>query len=98
MLRLPVEVPKVDIPIVKTAFDTVNPFAMLENWIKTNFCELIDATLQFINDISFNTCLIVGMVALILYVFGWNDCKKWATLSPVIYLLIRIIGNLIFGL
>lgn len=97
MFRLPVEVPKVDIP--KTPwFDSLNPFNGLEQWLTDNLCKLVDATLQFINDISFNTCLIVGMFALILYVFGWNNGKKWATLSPVIYLLIRIIGSLVFGL
>lgn len=96
MLRLPVEIPKIDIP--KTPiFDSLNPFHGLEQWITDNFCKLVDATLQFISDVSFNTCLVVGMVALILYVFGWDDGKKWATLSPVIYLLIKIIGNLVFG-
>lgn len=97
MFRFPVEVPKIDIP--KTPLlDSLNPFKGLEQWIIDNFCKLVDTTLQFINDISFNTCLVVGMVALILYVFGWTDGKKWATLSPVIYLLIKIIGNLVFGL
>lgn len=93
MFRLPVEV-----PIVKTAFDTINPFIMIEEWVKNNFCELMDTALHFINDISFNVSLVVGMVALILYVFGWTDGKKWATLSPVIYMLVRLISNLMFGI
>jgi hypothetical protein len=71
---------------------------ILENFIQDYFCETIHALLEFTSEISFNVCLITGMLALILYVFGLEKGKKWATLSPAIYLLIKIISSLVFGI
>lgn len=74
-----------------------NVFGWIENWVNGWFEQSMHSFLQLVSDLSFNTCLIVGMVALILYIFGYDKGKKVATLSPAIYLLIKIIGNIVFG-
>jgi hypothetical protein len=54
-------------------------------------------TLETISAYSFDVCLIAGLVGAILYIFGYKKGKEIATLSPVIYILIKIIGGAVFG-
>lgn len=57
----------------------------------------IRALLEGISACSFNICMLVGLVGAILFVFGYKKGKDIATLSPVIYILIKIIGGTFFG-
>lgn len=49
-----------------------------------------DGILLNIDKYSFNVCLLVGLVALILYVFGYEKGKRVATISPAVYVIIQI--------
>lgn len=63
--------------------------------------DIIDAAGDFIvNSIdiySFQTCLLVGLVALVLYIFGYDKGKKIATISPAVYIVIQIFMKAWFG-
>lgn len=56
-----------------------------------------DGILLNIDKYSFNVCLLVGLVALILYVFGYEKGKRVATISPAIYIIIQIFMKGWFG-
>lgn len=56
-----------------------------------------DQFILLIDNYSFNTCLLVGLVALILYIFGYDKGKKLATLSPAVYIVIQIFLKAWFG-
>ena len=43
-----------------------------------------DSIVNFIDIYSFKACLLVGLVALILYIFGYDKGKKIATVSPAV--------------
>ena len=47
---------------------------------------------------SYSICLIGGIIGLILYLFGLKKGKDIAFISPVIYLIIRIIGGVLVGI
>ncbi len=78
-------------------FETHKFFGWIEDWIHGWFEKTMHTTLQTISDVSFNACLLVGLIAFILYIFGWEKGKKIAIISPVIYILIKIVGELVFG-
>ncbi len=61
--------------------------------------DVIDAAGDFIvNSIdSFQACLLVGLVALVLYIFGYDKGKKIATISPAVYIVIQIFMKAWFG-
>ncbi|MEG2789773.1 MAG: hypothetical protein RR942_18350 [Romboutsia sp.] len=46
---------------------------------------------------SFKTCLLVGLVALILSIFGFDKGKKIAIISPAIYVILQIFLEVWFG-
>lgn len=47
---------------------------------------------------SYSICLIGGLIGLILYLFGLKKGKDIAFISPVVYLIIRIIGGVLVGI
>ena len=47
---------------------------------------------------SYSICLIGGLIGLILYLFGLKKGKDIAFISPVIYLIIRILGGVLIGI
>ena len=57
-----------------------------------------DSIVNFIDIYSFKACLLVGLVALILYIFGYDKGKKIATVSPAVYIVIEIFMKAWFGL
>lgn len=42
---------------------------------------------------SYNGCLIVGLIGIILYAFGLQKCKNTASISIGIYLILSILGK-----
>lgn len=56
-----------------------------------------DQLILLIDNYSFNTCLLVGLVALILYIFGYDKGKNLATVSPAVYIVIQIFLKAWFG-
>ena len=57
-----------------------------------------DSIVLSIDKFSFEACLIVGLVALVLYVFGYDKGKKIATISPAIYVILQIFLKGWFGI
>lgn len=71
--------------------------AALDNFMKI-FMHSFKSVLLVIDSYSWEVCLIVGLIALILYIFGWEKAKKIATLSPAIYLILQIFFSVWFGI
>ena len=44
-----------------------------------------------IQNLSYNVCLIAGFIALLLYVFGYKNGKRWAFIIPCIYIILNIV-------
>ena len=57
-----------------------------------------EVVLKNIDKLSFQACLLIGIVAIILSVFGYDKGKKIATLSPVVYIIIQIFLDVWFGI
>lgn len=67
----------------------LDPIRMLNSWLKEIGKDIILS--------SYWICLIGGLIGLLLFVFGSKKGKDAAMLSPVIYLIIRILGAVILG-
>lgn len=69
-------------------FDNINPIKLVEVF-------LIEAGKTLVLS-SYWICLIAGMVGLILYIFGYKKGKNYPMISLALYLIINIIGSVIF--
>ena len=70
---------------------------MIFNYITEMIVDWGDQLILLINNYSFNTCLLVGLVALVLSIFGYDKGKKIATISPAVYIIIQIFLKGWFG-
>lgn len=70
-------------------FESLNPMGMIVEWLKEIGKDIILS--------SYWICLIGGLIGLLLYIFGSKKGKDAAMLSPVIYIIIRILGAVILG-
>ena len=61
------------------------------------FCSIGDKIIITIDLLSFQTCLLVGLVALILYVFGYKKGLRIATITPGVYVILQIFLEVWFG-
>ena len=57
-----------------------------------------EVVLNNIDKLSFQACLLVGFVALILAIFGYDKGKKVALISPAVYIIIQIFLEVWFGI
>lgn len=71
-------------------FKVVNPWTYIEEWLLEVGKDIVLSS-QYI-------CAIAGMIGLILYLFGCNKGKTVASISPVIYVIIRILGSVLLGI
>lgn len=62
------------------------------------FLESGEILLENIDKFSFQACLIIGLVALVLSIFGYDKGKKIAALSPAIYIILQIFLDIWFGI
>lgn len=69
-------------------------FGKIESWLMSKG----DSIVLSIDKFSFEACLIIGLVALVLYVFGYDKGKKIATISPAIYVILQIFLKGWFGI
>lgn len=69
-------------------------FNSLINW----FCSMGDKVIITIDSLSFEACLLVGLVALILSIFGYSKGKKIALISPAVYVILQIFLEVWFGI
>ncbi len=61
------------------------------------FINIGDAVIMNIDKYSYQAFLIVGLVALILSIFGYGKGKKIALISPVVYVILQIFLEVWFG-
>ncbi|WP_194190356.1 hypothetical protein [Clostridium chrysemydis] len=64
---------------------------MLE-WIKTQLIGVLEWIVTGAIDCSYWMCLIVSIIALMLYVAGIKKSGKWVSGSIVIYIVMQILG------
>jgi hypothetical protein len=62
------------------------------------FLDACKTVLEIIDDVSFEVCLLVWIVAIILSVFGYDKGKKVALISPAVYIIIQIFLDVWFGI
>ena len=62
------------------------------------FMDACKTVLEIIDDVSFEACLLIGIVAIILSVFGYDKGKKVALISPAVYIIIQIFLEVWFGI
>lgn len=70
-------------------FKAVNPLDHIEGW-------LLDIGKDIVLSSKY-ICVIGGMIGLILYLFGLKKGKTVASIAPIVYLIIRILGSVILG-
>lgn len=75
--------------MLKKVFESVNPIEIIQGWI-LDVCK--DLVLS-----SYWVCIIGGLIGLILYICGLKKAKDLVIISPVIYLIIRILGGVILN-
>ena len=73
----------------KNIFEAVNPWNYIEKW-------LLEVGENIVLS-SYWICIIGGLIGLILCLFGCKKGKSIATISPVIYIIIRILGAVILN-
>lgn len=56
-----------------------------------------DKIILLINEYSFNACLLIGLVALVLSIFGYDKGKKISLISPAVYIILQIFLEVWFG-
>ena len=61
------------------------------------FFKMFDSIILSIDTCSFEICLLVGLVASILYVFGYKKGLRIATIAPGVYVILQIFLEVWFG-
>lgn len=61
------------------------------------FMSIGDSLIMNIDKYSNKVCLIVGLVALVLAIFGYEKGKKIALVSPAVYVILQIFLDVWFG-
>ena len=56
-----------------------------------------DKLVNTLGNVGYHGFLLVGLVSLILYVFGWEKGKDIATISPAAYIIFKIFMKGWFG-
>ena len=45
--------------------------------------------------VSYDLLVIAGLIALVMYLFGWEKGKNWSMMCPAIYIILQIIVKVI---
>ena len=45
--------------------------------------------------VSYDLLVVVGLIALVMYLFGWEKGKNWSMMCPAIYIILQIIVKVI---
>ncbi|XTR36622.1 hypothetical protein ACQQ2T_08630 [Paraclostridium tenue] len=70
-------------------FKAVNPWTYIEEWLLEVGKDIVLS--------SYWICVIGGLIGLIFYLFGCKNGKRVASISPVVYIIIRILGAVILN-
>ena len=47
--------------------------------------------LETLSIVSYDLLMVTGLIALVLYIFGWEKGKNWSMMCPAIYVILQII-------
>ena len=47
--------------------------------------------LKTLSIVSYDFLVVAGLIALVLYIFGWEKGKNWSIMCPAIYIILQII-------
>lgn len=85
-------------------FDLPNPTEWATNFgsslidsMNTRLGEIIHELIVDFMSISTDICIIVGLVACILYIFGWKKGKSVPLIAWAVSIIIKIIGTVMLG-
>ena len=45
--------------------------------------------------VSYDFLVVAGLIALVMYLFGWEKGKNWSMMCPAIYIILQIIVKVI---
>lgn len=75
--------------MLEKIFKAVNPWTYIEEWLLEVGRDIVLS--------SYWICVISGLIGLIMYLFGCKGGKQVSIISPVIYVVIRILGSVLLG-
>ncbi|MBW4863768.1 MAG: hypothetical protein KZY55_15600 [Paeniclostridium sp.] len=75
--------------MLEKIFKAVNPWTYIEEWLLELGRDMVLS--------SYWICVISGLIGLIMYLFGCKGGKQVSIISPVIYVIIRILGSVLLG-
>lgn len=68
------------------------------NKFMNGFMTIGDTVIMNIDKYSSKVCLVVGLVALVLSIFGYEKGKKISIISPAVYVIVQIFIDVWFGI
>ena len=51
--------------------------------------------LETLSIVSYDFLVVAGLIALVMYLFGWEKGKNWSMMCPAIYIILQIIVKVI---
>lgn len=63
------------------------------NRIQDFLFEFAGQSLETLAIVSYDWLVVAGLIALVMYVFGWKKGKDWGLMCPAIYVIIQIISR-----
>ena len=51
--------------------------------------------LETLSILSYDFLVVAGLIALVMYLFGWEKGKNWSMMCPAIYIILQIIVKVI---
>lgn len=75
--------------MLEKIFKAINPWTYIEEWLLEVGRDIVLS--------SYWICVISGLIGLIMYLFGCKSGKQVSIISPVIYVIIRILGSVLLG-
>ena len=51
--------------------------------------------LETLSIVSYDFLGVAGLIALVMYLFGWEKGKNWSMMCPAIYIILQIIAKVI---
>ena len=77
------------VKMLEKLFKSVNPLEIIQGWL-LEACKDLALSAYWI-------CIIGGLIGLIFYVCGLKKGKDLAMISPILYLIVKIIGGMLLG-
>lgn len=78
-----------------------NPFDWGEMMVEGARSKVMHIITEMVREVVVSSkwiCLLAGMIGIILFLFGYKKGKNIATIMPGVYLIIKILGGVLFGI